>query len=50
MYMTPYKKLIIINYLLYILNTACSDGGSPNVAHKCALPMLTENHDFLCNN
>ena len=22
------------------MNTACSDDGSPNAAHKCALPMF----------
>ena len=24
------------------MNTACSDDGSPNAAHKCALPMFAE--------
>ena len=33
-------------YLLDILNTACSDDSSPNEAHKCALPMFTTNPVF----
>ena len=28
------------------MNTACSDEGSPNAAHKCALPMFAKPRFF----
>ena len=28
------------------MNTACSDDGSPNAAHKCALPMFAKPRFF----
>ena len=47
-YMGSYTKLILIN-IFYILNTTCSDVGSPNALAIASLPMFTEKPSFLVN-
>ena len=43
-------KVNFYEYLLDILNTECSDDGSPNALAVASLPMFTKKPAFLCNN